>query len=253
MRAMMMIAVVAAVSGCAEPAPEPPPMVLVTPSDQRATADIVPDFEADAASGTVHVVAMLDDRLDGSRSIELSSTEHLYAVIGSTRTPLVGELYLEPSSAHVLWARYTATVPVGDIRYLSIEFDRADGTTVSSTITMPAEFTISGLPANIKMGDMVTFQVAPSPGVWTYGYWDAWCDATPTDIISDGNYGEVSVSPDGKGTYQFGEQKPSDKNCAGTIRVRLGGSGVYDPAFAPTSSAPVGYQAVTSSAQLWGT
>jgi hypothetical protein len=264
MRKSLGFALIAAASGCAQQVSPPSAVVAVTASDQRATGDLVPQFTAEAAAGELHVVAMLGDRLKMDAfpgpSIQLTATEHLYAVIGTSRVPLVEELYAVPGfeGPTILWTRYVATVAVGDLQSFAIELDRADGTIVSSTVRLPARFAIaSPPPSNIKTGDSVAFAISPVPGADSWGYWDAWCDATPSDLIVDGNYDDVYVSADGQGRFQLGATRSNtSKDCAAQLRIRLYALGDYSPAFGsnvgPTTvTHPTGLQDVEVGVHLW--
>lgn len=254
---------IAAAAGCAQPEAAPNPLLAVTASDQRATSDIVPQFLAEALAGQIKVTALLGDRLERDElpgpSIRLTSTEHLFAVIGDTRVPLVEEQYPVPGfSGSILWTRYVATI-VGETQQFVIEFDRADGTVVTSTMRVPARFAITSAPsADIKLGDTVTFVISPPPGANTSGYWDAWCDATPDELIYDANRGSVDVAADGQGRSQIGDVRyGTGKNCAAQLQIKLRGLGDYDPGFGSnvgpaTSTHPMGLQDVDVGVHLWG-
>jgi len=265
MREMLGVALVATVSGCAQQVAAPAPVVAVTPSDQRATGDMVPDYYAEAAAGQLHVVAMLGDRLEQDAfpgpSIQLAPTEHLYVVIGTTRVPLAEELYAIAGfeNPSILWARYTATIAVDDPQQLAIELDRADGSVVTSTLKVPARFAVTSAPASsVKMGDTVTFAIAPAPRADTWGTWDAWCNSAPTDLIYDGNYDDIYVSAAGQGTFQLGAARSgTDQDCAAQLQLKLRALGDYAAEFGQptgpiTTTHPMGLQDVEVGVHLWG-
>ncbi|MBV8757210.1 MAG: hypothetical protein JO257_08050 [Deltaproteobacteria bacterium] len=247
-------------AGCAQQAMAPGAERLVTPSDQRAIADIVPAFSIEAAAGEQHVVAILNDRLETDRTLELTPTEHLFAVVGGGRVPLVEETYELPGYENPVFlaTRYTTTLTT-DARQVRIEFDRADGSIVTSTLNVPARFAIaSPPPPNIKLGDTVAFSISPAPGAESWGYWEAWCDTNPNQLITDGNNDQVYVAPDGKGTSQIGGVRFGATNdCMAQLRIRLWALGDYDSAFGSrvgpvTSTHPMGLQDVEVGVHLWG-
>jgi hypothetical protein len=251
---------IALLAGCAQQAAPSPPELFVTPSDQRATADIVPEFSIEAAAGEQYVLAILHDRLETDRIIQLAPTEHLFAVVGGGRVPLVEETYALPGYENpmLLATRYTRMLTT-DAQRVAIELDRADGSVLTSTINVPARFAISSPPpASIKLGDTVTFAISPAPGADTWGYWDAWCDASPSALIYDGNAGGVYVGPDGQGTSQIGDVRYGTSNdCAAQLQIKLRALGDYDPAFGSntgpiTSTHPMGLQDVEVGVHLWG-
>lgn len=257
MRGMLGFALLA---GCAQQAAPVPPEIFVTPSDQRATADMVPEFSIEAAAGEQHVVAILHDRLETDRIIQLTPTEHLFAVFGGGRVPLAEETYALPGyeSPMLLATRYTLMLTT-DAQQVGIEFDRADGSIVTSTVKVPARFVIaSAPPSDIKLGDTVTFAISPAPGADTWGYWDAWCDASPAELIYDGNAGGVYVAPDGQGNGQIGDVRYGTSNdCVAQLQIKLRALGDYDPAFGSnvgpiTSTHPMGLQDVELGVHLWG-
>lgn len=261
---MLGVALVAAVSGCAQQAAAPMPVVAVTSSDQRATGDMIPDFYVEAAAGQLHVVAMLGDRLEQDAfpgpSIELTSTEHLYAVIGTTRVPLAEQLYAIAGfeNPSILWARYTATFAADDPQQLAVELDRADGSIATSILKIPARFAVSSAPASdVKMGDTVTFAISPAPSADTWGTWDAWCDSAPSELISDANYQDVHVSAEGQGTFQLGAPRTgTTQDCAAQLQLKLRALGDYAAEFAQptgpiTSTHPIGLQDVEVGVHLW--
>jgi hypothetical protein len=251
---------VALLAGCAQQAVAPAPERFVTPSDQRATADIVPAFSNQAAAGEQHVVAILNDRLETDRIIQLTPTEHLFAVVGGGRVPLVEETYALPGFENptFLATRYTTTLTT-DAEQVGIEFDRADGSIVTSTVKVPARFAIaSPPPPNIKLGDTVTFAISPAPGADSWGYWGAWCDTSPAQLITDGNNDQVYVAPDGRGNSQIGSVHFGTNNdCMAQLQIKLWALGDYDSAFGSrlgpvTSTHPIGLQDVEVGVHLWG-
>jgi hypothetical protein len=244
--------------GCGQQLGSDKPIIAVTPSNQRATSDIVPQFFADGSGSELNLDIQLFDRLeqdqDPQPAIELSANEHLYAVVGQTRVRLIGELYPVPGfgAPSILWQRYTATIPAAP--EVAIEFARADGSVVTSTIDAPAAFVISSPPPpDMRMGDQVTFAISPAPDSQSWARWDAWCDATPDQLISSSGYDVVEVAADGEATTQLGVADYGyATDCAAQLQVMVYAYGHYDPAFATTYVAPLARQQAQVGVHLWG-
>jgi hypothetical protein len=261
MRELLGIACVVVAAGCAQPETPSARIIAVTPSSERATSDIVPQFIAEGADGELRIEAMLFDRLvdeaDSAvvdeNTVELATPERLVAVIGDARVPLVGELFPVPGikSPTVLWARYTATIADDGPLDLAIDFERADGTTLRSTMHVVAPFAVSALPESLKIGDRISFRVSPAPGADTWGSWDASCDATPDQTIYADDT-SVHVAADGTGTLQLGSLRTSNADCAAHLRIRLYGGGAYDSAFGLDPTGTVSYQGTKLAVHISG-
>ncbi len=225
--------------------------LAATPSLDRGTTDLSPNFSSTTLGGQTTILAILGDRLLADLlthpTIELAPSEHLVAVVGGTRTALEEQIALVPGT-DVLHTQYTVILPINDPGTLVIELDRADGSILTSTLNVFAPFQFATPPPHeVTSGDLVSFTLTPAGGEARTGHWSTWCDATADSVYVSVYYSQVSVDAQGNGILRY----DIHLDCDAHLRVLLDGGGSYDPKFfnanEPSMPPPAAYRALDTS------
>jgi len=225
-----------------------------TPSEARDTGNLVFFASAAVVEGETWIEMRLADRLEDGRAVQLSGDDHFIAVVNGVRhdpVELVDNVnsYLKP--------KYLVIAATGDPGTIDIQLERAGGAFVTSTVRVPAAYEITTRPNDeLKRGDRVSFAIAPPPQMERPGFAN-WQCASNTWIDPYTIAKTFFVEPDGivefflAADYDKRDNLGSD-DCDGFIVIMLKAEGAFDPAFAASSTPPVGLQTrIIDGVHLW--